>query len=212
MSLIQARSIISPILQVNVRSTGGRRVDFNINLNLTSLLIPSEECKRLGYIRRIGNGEVAYRGAARRDVLPEVDDGGVEEWYRHYVKDAAAVKSFALERVVGYLDVSWIRPNWVASSLPLNTAVLWTSRFYSPTTKSLSKIPTSSTDSPLASRAAPLVGIGARLSRLSDPLPQLRMANHAANALSNARKPGDWNGEIPLRHIPETPELGYCSR
>lgn len=107
-SLIRAQSTVPPKPQIQVRGTRGRRVDFDIKLNLMSLLVPDDDHSRIDYIRCVGDGEVAYRGAARPDVLPEVGDGGLDEWCRRFVQDTATVKSFALDRVVANLDVAWI--------------------------------------------------------------------------------------------------------
>ncbi|TWU75589.1 hypothetical protein ED733_006579 [Metarhizium rileyi] len=108
-SLIHAQSTIPPKPQIHVRGSRGRRVDFDIKLNLMTLLVPDDERLRMDYIRCVGEGEVAHRGGARPDVLPEVGEGdGLEEWCQRFVQDAAAVKTFALDRVVANLDVGWI--------------------------------------------------------------------------------------------------------
>ena len=107
-SLIRAQSTVPPKPQIQVRGTRGRRVDFDIKLNLMSLLVPDDDRSRIDYIRCVGDGEVAYRGGPRPDMLPEVGDGGLDEWCRRFVQDTAAVKSFALDRVVANLDVAWI--------------------------------------------------------------------------------------------------------
>ena len=107
-SLIRAQSTVPPKPQIHVRGTRGRKVDFDVKLNLMSLLVPEDERQRMDYIRPVGEGEVAYRGGVKPDVLPEVGDAGLEEWCRRYVQDPASVKSFALDRVVANLDVGWI--------------------------------------------------------------------------------------------------------
>ncbi|KAM0438892.1 hypothetical protein ACHAPT_001653 [Fusarium lateritium] len=73
-----------------------------------SLLVPDDEKQRIDYIRCVGEGELAYRGGVKADVLPEVGDGGLEEWCRRFVEDTASVKMFALDRVVANLDTAWI--------------------------------------------------------------------------------------------------------
>lgn len=107
-SLVRAQSTVPPKPQIHVRGSRGRRVDFDIKLNLMSLLVPDDERLRMDYIRCVGEGEAAYRGGVRPDVLPEVGEGGLEEWCRRFVQDTATVKTFALDRVVANLDVGWI--------------------------------------------------------------------------------------------------------
>ncbi|KAK5998158.1 hypothetical protein PT974_00530 [Cladobotryum mycophilum] len=107
-SLIRAQASVPPKPQIRIHGTRGRKVDFDIHLNLMSLLVPDDQRLRLNYTRCVGNGEFAFRGGAKSDVLPEVGEGGVEEWCRRFVQDTANVKSFTLERVVANLDVSWL--------------------------------------------------------------------------------------------------------
>ncbi|KAM6515972.1 hypothetical protein FALCPG4_014165 [Fusarium falciforme] len=107
-SLIRAQASVPPKPQIHVRGSRGRKVDFDIKLNLMSLLVPDDEKQRIDYIRCVGDGELAYRGGVKPDVLPEVGDGGLEEWCRRFVEDTASVKMFALDRVVANLDTSWI--------------------------------------------------------------------------------------------------------
>jgi hypothetical protein len=107
-SLIRAQSTVPPKPQIHVRGSRGRRVDFDIKLNLMSLLVPEDERLRMDYIRCVGQDEVAYRGGVRPDVLPEVGEGGLEEWCQRFVQDTATVKTFALDRVVANLDMGWI--------------------------------------------------------------------------------------------------------
>lgn len=73
-----------------------------------ALLLPEEERLRMDYIRCVGHDEVAYRGGVRPDVLPEIGEGGLDEWCRRFVEDSSSVKTFMLERVVANLDVAWI--------------------------------------------------------------------------------------------------------
>lgn len=107
-SLLRSQSTVPPKPQIVVRGSRGRRVDFDIKLNLMSLLVPDDERQRMDYIRCVGEGELAFRGGARADVMPEVGDAGLEEWCRRYVQDSSSVKSFLLERVVANLDVEWL--------------------------------------------------------------------------------------------------------
>ncbi|KHN97847.1 uncharacterized protein MAM_04236 [Metarhizium album ARSEF 1941] len=107
-SMIRAQSTVPPKPQIHVRGSRGRRVDFDIKLNLMNLLVPDDERLRMDYIRCVGEGELAHRGGVRPDILPEVGDGGLEEWCRRFVQDTATVKTFSLDRVVANLDVNWI--------------------------------------------------------------------------------------------------------
>ncbi|KAM4064769.1 hypothetical protein HRG_004876 [Hirsutella rhossiliensis] len=107
-ALVRAQATVPPKPQIQVRGTRGRRVDFDIKLNLMSLLIPDDHLQRIEYLHCVGDGEVAYRGGIRPDVLPQVGGGGLDEWCHRFVQDTATVKSFALDRVVANLDVSWI--------------------------------------------------------------------------------------------------------
>lgn len=108
LSFIRAQSTVPPKPQIHVKGSRGRKVDFDIRLNLMSLLVPDDESQRIDYIRCVGEGELAYRGGVRPDVLPEVGDAGLEEWCQRYVKDQSTIKSFALDRVVANLDTEWI--------------------------------------------------------------------------------------------------------
>jgi hypothetical protein len=83
-------------------------VDFDIKLNLMSLLVPDDESQRLDYIRCVGDGELAYRGGVKPDVVPQVGDGGLEEWCRCFIDDPASIKLFTLDRVVTNLDTAWL--------------------------------------------------------------------------------------------------------
>ncbi|KAK2612868.1 hypothetical protein QQS21_001148 [Conoideocrella luteorostrata] len=107
-SLVRTQSAVPPKPQIHVRGSRGRRIDFDIKLNLMSLLIPDDERLRMDYIRCVGEGEATHRGGIRPDVLPEVGEGGLEEWCQRFVEDQSSVKSFALDRVVANLDVAWI--------------------------------------------------------------------------------------------------------
>ncbi|CEJ80262.1 hypothetical protein VHEMI00458 [[Torrubiella] hemipterigena] len=108
LSLMRTQASVPPKPQIQIRGTSGRKVDFDVKVNLMPLLLPDDERLRMDYIRCVGHDEVAYRGGSRPDVLPEVGDGGLEEWCRRFVEDGSSVKSFTLERVVANLDVSWL--------------------------------------------------------------------------------------------------------
>jgi hypothetical protein len=107
-SFIRRQASVPPKPHVQVTGTRGRKVDFDIKLNLMNLLVPDDPKARMDYIRCVGEGELAHRGGVKPDVLPEVGDGGLEEWCRRFVEDASQVKSFALQRVVANLDTDWI--------------------------------------------------------------------------------------------------------
>ncbi|KAF4490133.1 hypothetical protein CGGC5_v003756 [Colletotrichum fructicola Nara gc5] len=105
-SLFQAS--IPPKPLIHMKGTRGRKVDFDIKLNLMGLLVPDDTSKRMQYIRCVSEGEMAYRGGVKPDVIPEVGERELEEWCRRFVEDPAQVKSFALDRVVANLDTMWI--------------------------------------------------------------------------------------------------------
>lgn len=107
-NLIRTQAAVPPKPQIHVKGMRGRKVDFDIRLNLMSLLIPEDERLRMDYTRCVGHDELAYRGTMRPDTLPEVGDGGLEEWARRFVEDKASIKTFVMERVVANLDVAWL--------------------------------------------------------------------------------------------------------
>jgi hypothetical protein len=99
---------VPPKPHIHLVGARGRKVDFDVKLNLMSLLVPDNPKQRMDYIRCVGDGETAFRGGTKPDVIPDVGDGGLEEWCRRFVDDTASVKSFALDRVVANLDTTWI--------------------------------------------------------------------------------------------------------
>lgn len=107
-SLLRTQASVPPKPFIVVKGSRGRKVDFEIKLNLMSLLVPDDDRRRMDYIRCVGHDEVAYRGGVRPDLLPEVGDGGLEEWCRRFVEDSAGIKLFTMERVVANLDVGWL--------------------------------------------------------------------------------------------------------
>ncbi|KAJ4243566.1 hypothetical protein NW762_014758 [Fusarium torreyae] len=107
-ALIRAQASVPPKPQIHVRGSRGRKVDFDIKLNLMSLLVPDDEKNRIDYIRCVGETELAYRGGVKPDVLPEVGDAGLDEWCRRFAEDPASVKLFTLDRVVANLDTTWL--------------------------------------------------------------------------------------------------------
>lgn len=107
-TLLRTQATVPPKPQIHLKGTRGRKVDFDVKLNLMPLLVPEDERRRMDYTRCVGPDELAYRGGTRPDVLPVVGQGGMEEWARHFVEDKATIKTFMLERVVANLDVEWI--------------------------------------------------------------------------------------------------------
>lgn len=107
-ALVRSQASVPPKPQVHIRGSRDRTVDFDLKLNLMNLLVPDDEKQRIDYIRCVGEGELAYRGGVRADVLPEVGDGGLEEWCRRFVQDKSTVKLFILDRVVANLDTEWL--------------------------------------------------------------------------------------------------------
>ncbi|KIL90585.1 hypothetical protein FAVG1_06318 [Fusarium avenaceum] len=107
-ALIRSQASVPPKPQIHLRGSRGRKVDFDIKLNLMSLLVPDDENQRLDYIRCVGDGELAYRGGLKPDVVPQVGDGGLDEWCRCFIDDPASIKLFTLDRVVTNLDTAWL--------------------------------------------------------------------------------------------------------
>lgn len=107
-ALIRAQSRVPPKPQVHIKGTRRSKVDFDIRLNLMSLLVPEDHQRRMDYIRCVSEGELAYRGGYKPDVIPEMGDGGLEGWCRRFVEDKAQVKSFCLQRVVANMDTTWL--------------------------------------------------------------------------------------------------------
>ncbi|KAF9869228.1 hypothetical protein CkaCkLH20_13299 [Colletotrichum karsti] len=107
-SFIRTQASIPPKPVIHIKGTRGRKTDFDIKLNLMGLLVPDETNKRMQYLRCVGEGEVAYRGGTKADVIPEVGDRELEEWCRRFVEDPAQVKTFSLDRVVANMDTMWI--------------------------------------------------------------------------------------------------------
>ena len=124
--LIRAQSTVPPKPVIQVRGTRGRKVDFDVRLNLMTLLVPEDERQRMDYIRCVAEGEQAFRGGLKQDTKPHTPETGLEEWCRQYINSTAPVKSFALERVVANLDILWIEGqlrSLIASSLSYKGAV-----------------------------------------------------------------------------------------
>ncbi|KAI0132017.1 hypothetical protein BJ170DRAFT_227727 [Xylariales sp. AK1849] len=107
-TLIKNLATVPPKPQIHITGNRGRKVDFNIKMNLMSLLIPDDPSERVDYLRLVSRDEMGYRGGQRPALKPEVGDGGLEGWCRRFVEDPANVKSFLLERVVANLDTNWL--------------------------------------------------------------------------------------------------------
>jgi hypothetical protein len=107
-TLIRSLSTVPPKPHIHLVGARGRKVDFDVKLNLMSLLVPENPRDRMDYIRCVGEGETAFRGGTKQALIPHVGDGGLEEWCRRFIDDPNSVKSFALDRVVANLDTTWI--------------------------------------------------------------------------------------------------------
>ncbi|KAL2153147.1 hypothetical protein VTH82DRAFT_4302 [Thermothelomyces myriococcoides] len=136
-ALIKQQATVPPKQHVHIVGRRGAsptsgRVDFDIKLNLLSLLVPEDPRQRLDYLRCVSSGEVAFRGGTKPSTQPEVDgESSLEAWAARFVADTSSVKSFALERVVINLDTDWLEgqirklvagmryPGTVAVSFPL---------------------------------------------------------------------------------------------
>ncbi|KAJ0165637.1 hypothetical protein CTA2_10536 [Colletotrichum tanaceti] len=107
-SFVRMQASVPPKPLIHVRGNRGRTVDFDFKMNLMSLVVPDDMSRRMDYIRCVAPGELAFRGGAKPDVLPEVGDRELEEWCRRFIEDPAPVKSFALGRVVANMDALYI--------------------------------------------------------------------------------------------------------
>ncbi|KAL6866495.1 hypothetical protein ACO1O0_002606 [Amphichorda felina] len=107
-AFLRVQATVPPKPQIHVRGTRRHTVDFDIRLNLMALLVPDDARLRADYMRCVGDDELALRGGTRPDVVPRVGDGGLEEWCRLFVEDAADVKAFVLQRSVVNLDTLWL--------------------------------------------------------------------------------------------------------
>ena len=100
---------VPPKPQVQVMGSRGRRLDFNLKLNLMPLLVPEDASMRMDYLRCVYPGELALRGGSKPSSTPDLgSDEGLEGWARRFVEDPARFKSFTLERQVANLDVAYI--------------------------------------------------------------------------------------------------------
>ncbi len=114
-ALIRQQATVPPKPQVHIvgrrgaAPTASGRVDFDIRLNLMSLLVPEDPRRRMDYLRCVGPGEVAFRGGTKPSTQPEVEgEGGLEAWAEKFVADSGSVKQFVLERGVVNLDFDWL--------------------------------------------------------------------------------------------------------
>ncbi|KAK3905698.1 hypothetical protein C8A05DRAFT_12513 [Staphylotrichum tortipilum] len=142
-ALVRQQATVPPKPLIHVvgrrgASPTGGRVDFDIKLNLMSLLVPEDSRMRMDYLRCVGQGEMAFRGGTKMATTPEVDDGEgggwLEAWAGRFVADGAGVKQFVLERGVVNLDTDWLEgqirslvagmryPGTVAVSFPVTHA------------------------------------------------------------------------------------------
>lgn len=107
-ALMRAQSTVPPKPQIQIKGSRGRRIDFDIKLNLMSLLVPDDERQRMDYIRCVGENEMALRGGPKPSLKPDVGEAGLDGWCRRFVQDSAGIKVFTLERIVANLDSRWL--------------------------------------------------------------------------------------------------------
>uniref|UniRef100_A0A8H7KD76 Uncharacterized protein n=1 Tax=Bionectria ochroleuca TaxID=29856 RepID=A0A8H7KD76_BIOOC len=107
-AFLRAQASVPPKPQIHVKASRPTKTDFDIKLNLMSLLVPEDRRMRTNYIRCVGEGELAFRGSHQPGLMPAVGDGGLEEWCRLFVADPAEPKSFVLTRTVAHLDTMFI--------------------------------------------------------------------------------------------------------
>lgn len=60
-------------------------IDFDIRLNLMTLLCGNEEEERWNYLKTIEDGEVGFRGGAKESTEPT--GGGVDRWIDLFCRD-----------------------------------------------------------------------------------------------------------------------------
>ncbi|KAI1326233.1 hypothetical protein F5Y16DRAFT_236079 [Xylariaceae sp. FL0255] len=109
--VIRTLASVPPKPQVLIKGTRGRRVDFQLRLNMMNLLVPENPRQRLDYLRCVSRGEMALRGSSEPSLQPELPAGAadaLEAWCAKYVADTSSVKMFTLERVVANLDTNWL--------------------------------------------------------------------------------------------------------
>ena len=108
-SQIRGLAAVPPKPHIFIQGKRGRRVDFSVQMNLMTLLIPEDPSKRVDYLRCMAPGEMAQRGGQQPGLTPDLGpDAGVEDWCDVFVKDPTSIKSFAVERTVANLDTNWI--------------------------------------------------------------------------------------------------------
>ncbi|KAI1800246.1 hypothetical protein F4811DRAFT_539820 [Daldinia bambusicola] len=108
-TLLRNLATVPPKPQIIIQGNRGRKVDFNIKLNLMNLLVPNDPKDRLDYLRCVGKDEVALRGGSEPGLKPDFGaDSGLDAWCDRFVKDSTTIKSFTLERVVANFDISWL--------------------------------------------------------------------------------------------------------
>ena len=108
-SLIRGLAAVPPKPHIIIQGKRGRRVDFSVQMNLMTLLIPEDRGKRIDYLRCVAPGEMAQRGGQQPALTPDLGpDAGLEDWCDIFVKDPTSIKTFAVERVVANLDTNWI--------------------------------------------------------------------------------------------------------
>jgi hypothetical protein len=117
-SLIRTLATVPPKPHIHIQGIRGRRIDFNVRLNLMSLLVPDNPRDRMDYLRCVTRDEMAYRGGNDPSLKPDIGaaEDELEAWCERFVKDRSAVKTFSTTPKVFHL---LIRHLFDIATLPL---------------------------------------------------------------------------------------------
>lgn len=85
-----------------IRITGGNprdapHVDFDVKINMMSLIVPEEPINRMNYVKIIGDGEKGFRGDVKETTTPKVSS--IDEWAKRYCEDPSTIKEYVLPSV-----------------------------------------------------------------------------------------------------------------
>jgi len=92
-SLIQSLATVPPKPQIRIvgKSSSHGEVDFDVKINLMTLIATDDVKRRMNYVKLIGPGDVGFRGETSQTTTPSVT-GGLEEWAQLFCADTALIK------------------------------------------------------------------------------------------------------------------------
>jgi hypothetical protein len=92
-SLIQSLATVPPKPQIRIvgKSSSHGEVDFDVKINLMTLIATDDVKRRMNYVKLIGPGDVGFRGETSQTTSPSVT-GGLEEWAQLFCADTASIK------------------------------------------------------------------------------------------------------------------------